>query len=96
VPFQLHGVEPNGIFAVSPTSGVLPAGLSGFVNLHFSPDEPGNYYKRVHVLFANRAPLVIDVLGTGYTDKRRPMTLALKDVRGYLARERRGLHLQAA
>lgn len=93
VPFQLHGVEPNGIFAVSPTSGVLPAGLSGFVNLHFSPDEPGNYYKRVHVLFANRAPLVIDVLGTGYTDKRRPMTLALKDVRGYLARERRGLHL---
>jgi len=78
--FQLHGCEPNGIFGLSTTAGVLPAGLSAFVNLTFSPREPGNYYKRIHVLVANQAPLVMDVVGTGYTDKRRPMTLGLKQV----------------
>ena len=59
VPYQIFGVEPNGIFHVSPVSGVLQPHLPGVVSLSFSPDEPGNYYKRLVVLVRNQAPRVL-------------------------------------
>ena len=38
---------------------MVPARLSSFVNLSFSPLEPGNFYKRVYLLLRNQAPQVM-------------------------------------
>ena len=38
---------------------MVPARLSSFVNLSFSPLEPGNFYKRVYLLLRNQAPQVV-------------------------------------
>ena len=53
-------------------SGVVPARLSSFVNLSFSPLEPGNFYKRVYLLLRNQAPQVIH-LYTGRPLCRLPL-----------------------
>ena len=55
VPFQLTGVETNGLFKLSPASGVLLPRQPTYVNFTFSPEEPGNYYKRVYLLLLNAA-----------------------------------------
>jgi len=92
VPFQLYGAEPNGLFSLSPAHGVLPPRLSAYVTFSFSPLEPGNYYKRVYVLVLNAAPKAVDLIGSGYNEKRRPLPIAPKFVTDYLQREMRGLH----
>ena len=66
VPFQLHGMDPNGLFTIDggDATGVLPPHLSAYVNFSFSPLEPGNYYRRVYVLLRNAAPLVVGLIGS--------------------------------
>ena len=75
----------------------MPARLSSFVNLSFSPLEPGNFYKRVYLLLRNQAPQVIHLYGSGYTEKRRPMPITPAFVSDYQIRELRGgTHWDAA
>jgi beta-glucosidase len=85
VPFQLHSIEPNGLFTLEPAHGVVPPNLSAHVTFTFSPPEPGNYYRRVYVLFHNAAPKAVDLIGSGYTEKRRPMPIAPRFVAEYPA-----------
>ena len=92
VPFQLHSIEPNGLFTLEPAHGVVPPNLSAHVTFTFSPPEPGNYYRRVYVLFHNAAPKAVDLIGSGYTEKRRPMPIAPRFVAEYLHRELRNQH----
>ena len=92
MPFQLYGVDLHGQFALDKTTGVLQPRVSSYVNLSFSPLEPGNYYRRVYVLLRNAAPLVVDLIGSGYTDKRRPAPLQPKHIEDYWRREQLGLH----
>ena len=92
VPFQLYGTEANGLFHASPAYGVLPPRLNAFINFVFSPTEPGNYYRRVYVLFLNASPIAIDLIGSGFNDKRRPLPIAPTFVHDYLRREARGMH----
>ena len=40
----------------------------------------------------NAAPLVVDLIGSGYTDKRRPAPLQPKHIEDYWRREQLGLH----
>ena len=92
VPFQLYGAETNGLFQLSPASGVLLPRQPTYINFTFSPEEPGNYYKRLYVLLLNASPIAVDLIGSGYTDKRRPLPIQPRFVSEYLAREARGLH----
>ena len=92
VPYQLHGVDLNGQFAMDKTTGVLQPRVSSYVNLSFSPLEPGNYYRRVYVLLRNAPPMVVDLIGSGYSDKRRPAPLQSKHITDYWRREQLGLH----
>ena len=69
---------------------MVPARLSSFVNLSFSPLEPGNFYKRAYLLLRNQAPQVIHLYGSGYTEKRRPMPITPAFVSDYQIRELRG------
>ena len=92
VPYLLYGCEPNGLFSMAgSTMGVLPPRLSAYVNLSFSPAEPGNYYRRVWILCLNAPPKALDLIGSGYNEKRRPLPIAPRFVEEYLQREARGL-----
>ena len=92
VPFQLTGVETNGLFKLSPASGVLLPRQPTYVNFTFSPEEPGNYYRRVYLLLLNAAPMSVDLIGSGWNDKRRPLPIQPRFVDEYISRESRGLH----
>ena len=46
--------DAHGLFTMDAPSGVVPARLSSFVNLSFSPLEPGNFYKRVYLLLRSK------------------------------------------
>ena len=75
VPFQLYGAETNGLFKLSPASGVLLPRQPAYVKFVFSPSEPGNYYRRLYVLCLNAKPMSVDLIGSGYNDKRRPLPI---------------------
>ena len=87
VPYQLYQMETDGLFSLDNASGVLPPRLSSYVNLTFSPLEPGNYVRRVYVLLRNTAPMAVDLIGSGYTDKRRPAPILPKHISDYWERE---------
>ena len=92
VPYQLFGVETNGLFQLNHASGVLLPRQPSYIKFSFSPNEPGNYYKRIYILLLNAAPLAVDLIGSGYNDKRRPLPIQPRFVAEYIAREARGLH----
>ena len=92
VPYVLYGVEMNGLFKLTNAKGVLTPRQPAYVNFEFSPLEPGNYYRRIYILFLNSKPMAIDLIGSGYNEKRRPLPIQPRFVSEYLAREARGLH----
>ena len=92
VAYCMYGCEVNGVFAIDKPQGVVPPRLSCYVNFAFSPAEAGNYYKRIIILYKNQSPKAIDLIGSGYTEKRRPAPLQYKHVVEHYARERRGTH----
>ena len=72
-PYCLYGCETNGMFSIDKPSGVVPPRLSSYITLRFCPEEAGNYFKRICILLRNQSPKVVDIIGTGYTEKRRPV-----------------------
>jgi len=92
VPYFFYGCEANGMFGVDKPSGVIPPRLSSYVNLTFCPHETGNYFRRFYILVQNQRARHIDIIGTGYTEKRRPAPLQQKHILDYFLRERMGLH----
>ena len=92
VPYLLFGVETNGLFQLTPAAGVLTPRQPTYVHFEFSPTTPGNYYRRIYVLFLNAKPMAVDLIGSGYNDKRRPLPIQPRFVSEYLRREAKGLH----
>ena len=86
--------EPRRATTVSANnpSGILSPRQPSYVTFEFSPLEPGNYYKRIYLLFLNAKPMAIDIIGSGYNDKRRPLPIQPRFITEYIARESRGLH----
>lgn len=91
VPYFFYGCEPNGMFGIDKPCGVVPPRLSAYVNFTFCPRVAGNYYKRAVLLLRNQSPLYVDIIGSGYTEKRRPAPLQPKFVLQALIREKMGL-----
>lgn len=79
------------MFALDKPSGVIPPRLSSYVTLTFSPQEPGNYYRRAVVLVRNQQPKYVDIIGSGYTEKRRPAPLQPRHILEYFVREKSGI-----
>ena len=67
-------------------AGVVPPHLSTHVAVSFCPAETGNYYKRITVLFRSQGPKTIDLIGSAFTEKRRPAPLLPRHVHDYVAR----------
>lgn len=59
--------DSQGIFQVEPCQGVLGPHLSQFaIRIHFEPQHPINYYRRLFILISDSLPLFVDVMGTGF------------------------------
>eukprot|EP00753_Platysulcus_tardus_P017846 PLAT6585.1.p1 GENE.PLAT6585.1~~PLAT6585.1.p1 ORF type:complete len:1751 (+),score=937.33 PLAT6585.1:33-5285(+) len=70
-PFHLM-TDEGGIFSVDAVQGEIPPRLSSHVTFTFAPEAPINYAQRIYILVRNQAPLLVDLLGSGYDEKTRP------------------------
>lgn len=88
VPFSVVG-DPQGIFSIEPSSGVIPALLEKHFQITFLPIKPINYYRRFFVLIGDALPLLMDVMGTGFVrakgevKEQRPAPLRHAHVQAY-------------
>jgi hypothetical protein len=76
--FQFQ-TEPKGVFKFSLTQGVISAQSS----LSFKPLLAINYNKRVWCTIRNSSPVAIDLLGTGFTEKQRPVVFDIGMLQQY-------------
>jgi len=92
LPVGWQLVAGAGVFTFDRTQGTCaPAGAS-HVSVTFAPKEPAACHKRVACVVKDaRAPLLLDLCGTGYDDKRRPPELKQMHVNTMYARVAAGL-----
>jgi hypothetical protein len=83
-------VENNGVFAFDHPQGVVQAGLEVNLTITFRPREPANYYRRIFCIFHNQAPKYLDIMGTAFDEKRRPMPLKERHIYAFRRRRRLG------
>ena len=89
--------EQNGIFNFKETRGVIPPMFEASTMLSFTPQRPGNYYRRVFILIENAAPQFIDLLGSGFINARgevkeqRPAPIRHAHIQAYRNRVAAGL-----
>lgn len=86
--FQLL-TEAKGVFKFSVSQGVIAAQSSVSFEVSFKPLLAINYNKRVWCAVRNSPPVPIDLLGTGFTEKQRPVVFDI----GMLQQYRSGLIL---
>ncbi|KAI8813741.1 hypothetical protein BJ742DRAFT_377453 [Cladochytrium replicatum] len=84
-------VEPNSVFHFDKPSGSIGPQSSVALTIKFSPLEPINYYRRLYCLVEHQDALYVDLLGTCYTDKRRPATFKPHHIERYIQRVQNGL-----
>ncbi|KAJ3221474.1 hypothetical protein HK099_003484 [Clydaea vesicula] len=83
--------EPNSTFKIDKISGTINPNSSLPLTIKFQPKEALNYYRRVYCLVENQDAIVLDLLGTGYNDKRRPATFLPRHLEAYETRVKNGL-----
>jgi hypothetical protein len=76
----LAGADGRGAFTIQQPRGSIPAGGTRAVAVSFAPPAAGNFHRRVAVAVADGAPRLLDLLGTGYDEKRRPLPLRMRHV----------------
>ena len=89
--------DENGVFKTSKPRGTIPAHFETSVLLSFTPQKPGNFYRRIFCLVADAPPQFIDCMGSGYIDARgeikeqRPAPLRHAHVQAFRNRVAAGL-----
>ncbi|KXS11891.1 hypothetical protein M427DRAFT_126202, partial [Gonapodya prolifera JEL478] len=84
-------IDPTSTFKLDKASGVLAPSSSIPVTIRFCPFEPINYHRRVFCLIEHQEPLLLDLIGTCFTDKRRPATFTANHLEKYRNRLRNGV-----
>ena len=89
--------DANGLFKFSVTRGLIPPNFETSVLVNFTPQKPGNFYRRVFVLVEHAQPQFLDCMGSGYIDARgkvkeqRPAPLRHAHVQAFRNRVAAGL-----
>ena len=84
--------EAKGVFKFSVVQGVIAAQSSLAFEISFKPLLAVNYNKRVWCAVRNSPPVAIDLLGTGFTEKQRPVVFDI----GMLAHYRSSIILSGS
>ncbi|KAF0717302.1 Aste57867_2382 [Aphanomyces stellatus] len=77
---------PNGVFTMDKVTGIVPPLLETAIMLSFTPEAPGNFYRRLFILVQNQSTIYVDVLGTGYDNEIRPSPFQQAHVDAYRLR----------
>ena len=89
--------DENGVFKINKPRGTIPAHFETSVLLSFSPQKPGNFYRRIFCLINDAPPQFIDCMGSGYISARgsvkeqRPAPLRHAHVQAFRNRAAAGL-----
>lgn len=75
--------EAKGVFKFSVSQGVISAQSSLSFEISFKPLLAINYSKRVWCAVRNSPPVAIDLLGTGFTEKQRPVVFDINMLQQY-------------
>mgnify|MGYP002883500350 CR=1 FL=1 len=75
--------EPHGVFSFDEACDTIAPHSQRYVTISFRPKDAASYWKRLICLVNNRTPLFVDLMGTGFNDKRRPARLTQKHVNAY-------------
>jgi hypothetical protein len=75
--------EAKGVFKFSVSQGVISAQSSLSFEISFKPLLAINYSKRVWCAVRNSPPVAIDLLGTGFTEKQRPVVFDIGMLQHY-------------
>ncbi|ORX51756.1 hypothetical protein BCR36DRAFT_287578 [Piromyces finnis] len=84
-------IEEGAVFQFDKISGTLNPESELLITVTFQPFKTINYYRRVYCLVENTDALYIDILGTCYNEKRRPVTLTAQNLEAYKKRIENGL-----
>jgi hypothetical protein len=84
-------IEEGAIFQFDKTSGIINPESELLITVTFQPFKTINYYRRVYCLIENADTLWIDILGTCFNEKRRPVTLSAQNLEAYKKRIDNGL-----
>jgi len=84
--FQFQ-TEDGVIFSFDRTEGIVPALSSTHVKIRFEPSQPMNYFKRAFCIVRSTGVQYVNLLGTGYEDRRRPAPFSQKHVDNYRIRQ---------
>ena len=93
IKFALLAERSGKVYSFDKTKGEVEPYTSTFINVNFTPNTPSNYFKRIVCLVSNRAPLFVDLLGTGFSEKRHPPPLLAQHIDAYYQRIKLGLPL---
>ena len=92
LPVGWQLVADAGVFTFDRTQGTCAPAGAAHVSVTFTPKEPAACHKRVACVVKDAcAPLLLDLCGTGYDDKRRPPDLKQTHVDTMYARVAAGL-----
>ncbi len=84
VPVRYHiMMARHSVFHLSHVSGIIPPLLESSVMVTFSPDAPGNFYRRLFCLVQDQSTIFLDILGTGYDHDVRPAPFQQAHVDAY-------------
>jgi hypothetical protein len=84
-------IEEGAVFQFDKISGVVNAESELLITVTFQPFKTINYYRRVYCLIENADTLCLDILGTCFNDKRRPVTITPQVLEAYRKRIDNGL-----
>ena len=76
---QLLG-EACGTFSWQPSRMEIPPGLSSSLTVNFTPKHAVNYHTHAAFLLLHGDPIVVTLLGTGYTPAAQPFPLQPLDI----------------
>ncbi|ORX76894.1 hypothetical protein BCR32DRAFT_295949 [Anaeromyces robustus] len=84
-------IEEGAVFQFDKISGIVNPESELLITVTFQPFKTINYYRRVYCLIENSDTLYIDILGTCFNEKRRPVTLSTQNFEAYKKRIDNGL-----
>jgi hypothetical protein len=85
-------VDKNNLFSFSATEGLVPARGSVRVIITFNPLNTSNFYERVFCLIRNHKLLYLDLIGTCYDEKAKPLPLMQRHVEVFRYKVIMGIH----
>ncbi|KAL5489479.1 hypothetical protein EMCRGX_G018573 [Ephydatia muelleri] len=88
--FQLQ-IDLHGVFHAEVLCGLLGPRASQAIIVYFSPTKPIPYYRRVACLVHHQEPQFFNLVGTGFTETVRPVSLQPSCIERYIAHAQRGL-----